>query len=273
MHRMPRFTLLLVALITTQTHAAPAPTVPVAVVGGLVMCGVWPALAERAERATGLAIATVAAAPKDQVVPRFAGGEADLLLIHGGEAAFDLVARGLAAPLTTWAHNRYVILGPEADPAGVREAPDGIEALRRIARADAPMIGYRDPGSYLVAARLWRAGGLRPGVRQQLPSGAEVRHGALIDAGARGAYVIAGEIPVAFGRLPHPGLAVLLDDDPQMRRHFVLALPGPAHPADDARRARARRLADYLLGAEGQAALRAANRDGPWIHPNPTSPH
>ncbi|KXX64007.1 substrate-binding domain-containing protein [Marichromatium gracile] len=273
MHRMPRSTLLLLVLITTQAHAAPAPTVPVAVVGGLVMCGVWPALAEEAERATGLAIDTVAAAPKDQVVPRFASGEADLLLIHGGEATFDLVARGLAAPLTTWAHNRYVILGPAADPAGVGEASDGIEALRRIAHADAPMIGYRDPGSYLVAARLWRAGGLRPGVRQQLPSGAETRHAALIDAGARGAYVIAGEIPVAFGRLPHPGLAVLLDDDPQMRRHFVVVLPGPAHPADAARRARAHRLADYLLGAAGQAALRAANRDGPWIHPNPTARH
>lgn len=271
-----------VGLAAPAAPAAPAstsaptsePTVQVAVVGGLVLCGVWPALAPMAEAATGLHIELVSAAPKEGIVPAFASGAADVLLIHGSDETFALQAQGLAAPLRAWAYNQHVIVGPASDPAGVAQAHDGIEAVRRIKAADAPMIGFRDPGAFTIMQHLWRSAGLRPGPKQQAYDDAEQPHAVLQSASARGAYVVVGQIPVEFGRMPAGDLRVLLAGDPEMRRVYVAVEPGPQHPADAERRARARRLVDYLLSARGQADLLAANRaaataehPGPWIFP------
>lgn len=257
--------------------AAPAaPVVRVAVVGGLSLCGVWPELVKRAEAATGLRIETVAAAPKEGVLPPFVRGDADLLLIHGSDETYQLQAQGLAAPLRAWAMNEHVIAGPADDPAKVGEARDGIDAIRRIAASDAPLIGFRDPGSFTTMAHLWRAAGLRPGPRQQLFDAGEQAQQVLQAAARQQAYVIVGHIPVAFGKMPAGSYRVLLAGDPDMRRVYVAVEPGPRHPASKARRRHAHRLADYLLSSAGQAALLAANlslaspeRPGPWVFPLP----
>jgi tungstate transport system substrate-binding protein len=256
----------------------PSPVVRVAAVGGLTLCGVWPELARHAEAATGLRIDTVGTAPKQEVLPLFERGEADLLLIHGSDETFDLLARGIAAPLRAWAQNAHVIAGPPDDPAGVRQASDGADALRRIVLANAPLLSFRDPGSFAIVQQLWRAAGVRPGSQQQLPDDAWPRQRVLEAAARQQAYVVVGHIPIVFGRQPNPGYQVLLAGDPAMRRTYVVVEPGPRHPADAARRASAHRLADYLVSPDGQAALAAANqavatpeRPGPWIFTLPRS--
>jgi len=241
--------------------------VRVAVVGGLVLSGIWPALAARAEKATGLRIITVAAAPKEGVVPPFRRGEADLLLIHGSDETYALQAAGFAAPLRAWAANEHVIVGPLDDPAGIADAPDATEALRRIIAADAPLIGFRDPGSFAIVHGLFRSAGLHPGARQQLFDDAESPQLVLRSAAAKNGYAVVGHIPVAFGKMPSEGMRVLRKGDPAMRRVYVAVEPGPRHPADASRRQRAHRLAEYLLGRRGQADLVSVDRaaGGPWV--------
>ncbi len=247
--------------------------VKVAVVGGLVLSGVWPALAKRAGKATGLVIETVAAAPKEGVVPIFRNGEADLLLIHGSDETYGLLAAGVAAPLRAWAMNEHVIVGPKDDPAKVAEAADAAEAMRRIVAADAPLIGFRDPGSFGIVHGLFRSLGLRPGPRQQLYDDAESPQQVLRSAADKHGYAVVGHIPVAFGKMPSKGMAVLLKGDPAMRRVYVVVEPGPHHPANTRQRELARQLADYLVSPAGQADLVAADKEagGPWVFPLPAA--
>lgn len=247
--------------------------VKVAVVGGLVLSGVWPALAKRAGKATGLVIETVAAAPKEGVVPIFRDGEADLLLIHGSDETYGLLAAGVAAPLRAWAMNEHVIVGPNDDPAKVAEAADAAEAMRRIVAADAPLIGFRDPGSFGIVHGLFRSLGLRPGPRQQLYDDAESPQQVLRSAADKHGYAVVGHIPVAFGKMPSKGMAVLLKGDPAMRRVYVVVEPGPRHPANTRQRELARQLADYLVSPAGQADLVAADKEagGPWVFPLPAA--
>lgn len=247
--------------------------VKVAVVGGLVLSGVWPALAKRAGKATGLVIETVAAAPKEGVVPIFRDGEADLLLIHGSDETYGLLAAGVAAPLRAWAMNEHVIVGPNDDPAKVAEAADAAEAMRRIVAADAPLIGFRDPGSFGIVHGLFRSLGLRPGPRQQLYDDAESPQQVLRSAADNHGYAVVGHIPVAFGKMPSKGMAVLLKGDPAMRRVYVVVEPGPRHPANTRQRELARQLADYLVSPAGQADLVAADKEagGPWVFPLPAA--
>lgn len=269
---------LTILLSNPAVHAGPKapPEVRIAVIGGLSLSGVWPELARRAEAATGLRIVTVASAPKEGVMSPFIKGDAELLLMHGSDETYQLQAQGLAAPLRAWAQNGLVFVGPADDPARVGEAHDGIDAIRRIAATDAPLVGFRDPGSFSAMQHLWRAAGLRPGPRQQLPDEGEQAHQVVTAAAKDGAYVVVGHIPVAFGKMPLGDYRVLLRGDPAMRRTFVLVEPGPRHPASAAQRALAHRLAEYLLGAKGQATLVEANqaiatpeRPGPWVLPLP----
>jgi len=138
-----------------------------------------------------------------------------------------------------------------------------------VVAADAPLIGFRDPGSFAIVHGLLRATGVRPGPRQQLFDDAESAQMVLRSAAAKGAYAVVGHIPVAFGKMPSAGLAVLFKGDPAMRRVYVAVEPGPRHAADRGRRERAHRLADYLLSARGQADLAAADKEagGPWVFP------
>jgi len=250
---------------------APANALPVAVVGGLAMAGLWSPLAKAATAETGVAMRLVATAPKEGVVPVFRAGSAGLLLIHGGDEAFALAAQGLALPPRPWAMNEHVIVGPPDDPAGIAGAANGAEALARIRAADAPMLLFRDPGGFAIVQALWRASGQRPGPRQQLYDDSEQPQQVLLSAARQGAYVLVGRIPVLFGRMPNAGLKILLQGDPTMRRVYVAAEPGPAHPADAATRVAARAIADWLLAPAGQARIAALPaRDGlPLLYPLP----
>ena len=247
--------------LASASPASPAPGVgvQVAAVGGLVLCGVWPRVAEQASQDLSMPVTTVAAAPKEGVVPAFARGEAQMLLIHASDEAMALEASGVAAAARVWGWNEHVIAGPSQDPAGVRTAADGTQALRRIAETASPFIALRDPGSYTVVQRLWRRGGIRPDARW-LRADTGPRPQAVLELAAREqAYAVVGHIPLAFGKMGAPGIELLLHGDPLMRRPYVLLTPGPRHPATAAQRKAVLELADYLLSNTGQQTLKDAN--------------
>ncbi|ACY31341.1 tungsten ABC transporter permease [Comamonas thiooxydans] len=240
--------------------------VQVAAVGGLVLCGVWSHVAEQASQTLAMPVTTVAAAPKEGVVPAFARGEAQMLLIHASDEAMALEASGMASAARVWGWNQHVIAGPAHDPAGVRSVADGTQALRRIAETGSPFIALRDPGSYTVVQRLWRRGGIRPDARW-LRADTGPRPQAVLELAAREqAYAVVGHIPLAFGKMGAPGIELLLHGDPLMRRPYVLLTPGPRHPATAQQRQVAGLLAEYLLSAAGQQVLEAASgAGGPWV--------
>lgn len=255
--------------------AAPqAVPVQVAAVGGLVLCGVWPRVAEAASLALGRPVSTVAAAPKEGVVPAFARGDAQLLLIHASDEAMALEASGLASAARVWGWNQHVLVGPAHDPAGVRQAADGQDALRRIADTASPFIALRDPGSYTIVQRLWRQAGIRPDARWLRADTGPRPQAVLHMAAQLQAYAVVGHIPLHFGKMGAAGVELLLQGDPQMRRPYVVLTPGPRHPATGPQRAAAQALGDYLLSAAGQQALAQANSDtqGPWIFARDSTP-
>ena len=265
--------LLLAHLLIASTLASPAvfaaTPLRVAVVGGIQMCGVWGKLAPKIEKATGVTIELVGAAPKNQIIPEFRQGNAALLLIHGGSETFALQAEGVGGQQRVWAFNEHVIVGPEADPAKVATAADAAEAFERIAASRSPYVSFRDPGSHEIVQNIWKRIHLQASTSWVLLDETANPHEILQFAARRQAYVVVGAIPVAFNKLHGDGLKVLLKGDPAMRRAFVVMEPGPRHPADAEARRQARKVADYLTSAAGQADLVAADREagGPWLFP------
>ena len=113
-------------------------------------------------RDTGLQVKTLAVG-SGQAIELGRRGEADVLLVHSPAAEEKLMAEGTAGRRLLVMHNDFVIVGPAADPAGIRGAP-GPEALSRIAAARAVFVSRGDDsGTHAKEKDLWAKAGVTPG--------------------------------------------------------------------------------------------------------------
>ena len=253
-----------------EARAGERKVVRAAVIGGMVMTGLWQKIAGMFEDETGLRVELVATGERPRLAEAFRKGQADLLTMHSGDITTDLVADGYGVNMRPWARNDLVVVGPSSDPAGIRGLRSGVEAFKRIARRQAPFLDFRGIGSREMCHRLWRAAGVMPRGPWVLKDESAGHLNALAFAGTRGAYLVVGRMPVLFGKLKAQGMEILVEGDPAMRRPYVVMeanprkFPGANHEG-------ARRLSDFLLSPRVQrflATFRAAEFGGiPLFHP------
>jgi tungstate transport system substrate-binding protein len=113
-------------------------------------------------RATGWQVKTLAVG-SGQALELGRRGEADVLLVHSPAAEEAFVAGGTAGPRRLVMHNDFVLVGPAADPAGIRGL-DGVAALRRIAAGQAVFVSRGDDsGTNAREKELWKKAGTAPG--------------------------------------------------------------------------------------------------------------
>jgi tungstate transport system substrate-binding protein len=222
--------------------------------------GMWGEVARMFQDRYGVPVELVATGQRPVLAQALREGRVDLLTMHSGDITTRLVADGYGENLRPWAMNDLVILGPVSDPAGIRGLRDGAEAFRRIAEARAPFIDVQAIGPREVAHSLWQGAGIKPVGEWLLKDECSRDREILRWAGERGAYLIKGRIPVVTGKLaPTPGMEIMVDQDPAMRRPYVVLT---AHPSTlpDANIRGARLLSDFLLSEEVQTFL--AHFDG-----------
>lgn len=240
-----------------QLHAAnlPLPPVRAAVVGALTNMGVWDAICERFEKATGRKVYIAYTGDHELCEDAFRQGRADLLVVHDSDDADKLVADGFGVNDRPWAYNEMIIAGPLADPAGIRGLDNGAEALRRIAETRSLYFDFKGSGSQEVARILWKSAGMEePEGSWVLKDENHDKWASMQFAHDQGAYVILGRLPVHSRKLPKEKMAVLVQGDPAMRRVFVVMEASVKRfPAANAAGARA--LADFLVSPETQRFL------------------
>jgi tungstate transport system substrate-binding protein len=90
-------------------------------------------------------------------------GDADALLVHDRPGEDKFVAEGYGIDRRDVMYNDFVIVGPKADPAGIRGLADAREAFRRIA-ASAAVFASRgdDSGTNRMELRFWKSLGITP---------------------------------------------------------------------------------------------------------------
>jgi tungstate transport system substrate-binding protein len=90
-------------------------------------------------------------------------GDADALLVHDRPGEDKFVAEGYGIDRRDVMYNDFVIVGPQADPAGIRGLKDAKAALMKIAAAKAPFASRGDDsGTNRMELRLWKVAGVQP---------------------------------------------------------------------------------------------------------------
>src|SRR5947207_14946376 len=72
-------------------------------------------------------------------------GDADVVLSHAPEAERVLVDSGYFVRRRIVMHNEFLIVGPAADPAGLRGMSDPVADVRRIVGGHGPFVCRADP--------------------------------------------------------------------------------------------------------------------------------
>lgn len=88
-------------------------------------------------------------------------GNVDVIFVHARAREEKFVREGFGTKRFLIMHNDFVILGPEADPAGIKGMKNAAAALNMIAEIHSPFISRGDDsGTHSKEQALWKATGL-----------------------------------------------------------------------------------------------------------------
>ncbi|RMH48633.1 MAG: extracellular solute-binding protein [Alphaproteobacteria bacterium] len=211
---------------------------------------------------TGIEVRVVAVGT-GQALRNARNGDGDVVLVHARAAEDAFVAEGWGIDRRDVMYNDFVVVGPEADPAGVKGAADVLEAFRRIARARAAFASRGDDsGTHKRELALWQAAGVDIAAesgRWYLETGSGMGATLNLAAGV-GAYTLTDRATwLSFGN--RRGLRLLFEGDPRLFNQYGVIRVNPArHPHVNAEGAKA--FVDWLTGPEGQAAIAAYRLNG-----------
>ena len=261
------------ALAAAQPPVEPANEIHLASTTSTENSGLFAHLLPMFEAATGIRVHVIAVGT-GQAFRLARRGDADALLVHDREAEAGFVAEGWGRARHDVMYNDFVLVGPAADPAGVRGMAEASGGLARIARARAPFLSRGDDsGTHRAERRLWRAAG----IDVVAASGTWYREtgagmGATLNtAAALGAYTLTDRATWLAFRNPRR-LTLLFEGDARLFNQYGIIAVDPArHP--HVRAQAAARLVAWLTGPAGQAAIAAFRVDGYQLFfPNARAP-
>ena len=190
-------------------------------------------------------------------------GDADVLFVHSRPAEEEFVADGYGVKRNPVMYNDFVIIGPDADPAGARDEDAVTGALSAIALAQVPFVSRGDDsGTHQAELRLWKAAGIDPAL-DKIGWYREIGQGmgaALNTASGMDAYVMSDRGTwLSFQN--RGDLAIVFEGDEKLFNQYGIILVNPERhdhvKADDAQA-----FIDWVISPEGQSAIADFKIDG-----------
>lgn len=90
-------------------------------------------------------------------------GEADVLLVHAPKSEQKLVDSGVGINYSLVMHNDFVLVGPENDPAGIKNTKTAAEAMKQLFDKGAVFVSRGDDsGTHKKEKALWQEANLDP---------------------------------------------------------------------------------------------------------------
>lgn len=225
------------------------------VIGGMTMTGLWDEISKMFEDRTGIRVEVVDTGPRPNIEVPFQQGKADLLTMHSGDITTDLVADGYGIEMKPWTHNNIVIVGPKSDPAGIKGMKDGAKALKRIAATGSSYVDLWGIGMREVSQKMWKKAGIFPPIGEWvIKDERQNKNDILKYVVEKNAYTLFGRMPILFEKRDKKGLEIMVENDPDMHRPYIVMLANPdvfSHANIEG----ARKLQAFLLSKDVQVFL------------------
>lgn len=235
--------------------------------------GLFKSLLPKFTARTGIEVRVVARGT-GQAIDLAKRGDADVLFVHHRPSEDKFVAEGFATERRAVMYNDFVVVGPKADPAGVKGGKDVTAALSRIAKAKAPFISRGDDsGTHKAELALWKEAAIEPGKSEGgwYRSIGQGMGPTLNTAAAIDGYALADR-GTWLNFKNRSNLTVLVEGDKRLFNQYGVMLVNPAKfPHVKAKDGQA--FVDWLVSGEGQKAIADYAIDGQSLFfPNANEP-
>ena len=220
--------------------------------------GLLDVLIPRFERERRIEVKTIAVG-SGAALRMAARGDADAVLVHAPGAERPYVEAGDLVEGRRVMHNDFVLVGPAADPAGVKRQKTVADAMRAIARSGTFVSRGDQSGTHAQELLLWSAVGVDPGALPRREETGQGMGATLNIADQRRAYALTdrGTYLALRERLELP--IVFQGDAALLNVYHVYAVSQVKHAW--VRFAEARELIDFLTSVPIQQAISAFGRD------------
>jgi tungstate transport system substrate-binding protein len=185
-------------------------------------------------------------------------GDVDVVFVHAKDDELALVREGWFVNRRDVMYNDFVLVGPLADPAGIRHTASAAAALAKVREAGASFVSRGDnSGTHKKEDELWSQEGKVPGPAAEpwyLSVGQGMAKTLRISA-QKGAYSLTDRGSwLALRDKDGLDLAILLEGDPLLFNQYgVMAVYPERHP--HVKSAEANLFIAWLVSPEGQKAI------------------
>ncbi len=187
-------------------------------------------------------------------------GDVDVVFVHARGLEDKFIADGFGVNRRDVMYNDFVILGPPADPAGVRSAGSAPDAFARIAAAQARFVSRGDEsGTHRKEKEIWKAAATIPKGKWYLEAGQGMGEVIQMAAQVRGYTLADRGTYIAYRK--KTDLVVLGQGDKGLWNPYGVIAVNPArHP--HVKHGLARKFIEFLTGKEGQRIIADFKVDG-----------
>lgn len=244
-----------------------------------VASGLLDILLPEFEKDTGIQVKVIAkgtgAAIRDGM-----DGNVDIIFVHAKDREKEFVKDGYGTHRYAVMHNDFVILGPPADPAGIKGTKDAKSAFKKLAKANALFVSRGDDsGTHTKEQDIWKAsgvpltekttsfmkGGEKMEIKYLYPEGSGDRYlsigqgmgKALTFADEKRAYIMSDRgtfINYKYGTAANIDLDVLCEGDAiLMNPYGIIPVNPEKHP--HVQYDRAMKFIDWITSKKGQSMI------------------
>jgi len=181
--------------------------------------------------------------------------DVDVLLVHAPAAEKKFVADGLGKDRTRVMYNDFVIIGPENDPAGLKNS-SVLEAIRKLGAGKAAFVSRGDnSGTNKKEIFLWKKAGLAvPDKEKWYVQTGQGMIATINVATEKGGYTMTDRgtfIKFADNHGGNPPLKVLVENDPALFNQYSIIAVNPTN-CKNAKYELARKFTDWMTSKKIQ---------------------
>lgn len=215
--------------------------------------GLLPYLLPVFEKATGYKV-EVQSAGTGAAIQKAVDGNADLILVHSKASEETFVNDGYGVERIPFMYNYFVVVGPSADPAGIRNgAENAAEAFGKIADTKSAFVSRGDEsGTHKAELKIW--GENVPGADDEWYISAGQGMGACLSmASEKGAYCLTDKATFLSNKADLD-LEILLSEGEDMKNTYSLIECNP-EKLEGINTEGAKALIEWMTGDEASALI------------------
>jgi tungstate transport system substrate-binding protein len=202
-------------------------------------------------------------------------GDADVVFVHAKAAEEKFLSEGFGVKRYPVMYNDFILVGPKADPAGIRGSKDIVAALKTIKQKGSPFISRGDnSGTHIAELALWKLAGIDIAAEKGSwykdigqGMGAALNTAASIDA-----YVLSDRGTwLSFNNKRN--LVIAVEGDKRLFNQYGVMLVNP-QKYPNVKKELGQQFIDWLISPEGQAAIASYKINGEQLfYPNAGDPN